>query len=181
MKKTTNKFLMLIWFAFLIIMVTSLMASVVSCKAKPIEKTHTLERITQTKLDSTTVIAVSRAIQDSLLIQINKIKSAKPECDSLINNEIKNTLQRLNNIKKSGNNEFGIFYDALKNQVIVYANIKESIEKDTRVLKALLEQNKEFKTQTIEVKVYPKWLVYLAILGGLFILFIGFRFSKIFM
>jgi hypothetical protein len=168
------------WFTMLLLL---LLASVVivGCKSKPIEQKHTIEKVIETKYDSTSVIQVSKAIQDSLFIKINEIKTIKPECDSITNAEIKKVLQRLNSIKKSGNNEFGVFYDALENQLVIYANLKESIDRDTRVLKGLLEQNKELKSETVEVKVYPKWLLVLSFIGVLFILFLAWRFSKIFM
>mgnify|MGYP006204457503 CR=1 FL=1 len=140
-----------------------------------------IEKTIETKIDSVSTIKISKAIQDSLLIKINEIRTAKPECDSITNAEIKNVLQRLNNVKKSGNNEFGVFYDQIKNEVVIYANIKEQIERDTAVLKAMLSEFKEMKQETKIVEVYPKWLVILAILGGLFIIFLGWRFSKIFM
>lgn len=168
------------WFVFLFILAATSFLFV-GCKAKPVETKHTIEKTIETKIDSVSTIKISKAIQDSLLIKINEIRTAKPECDSITNAEIKNALQRLNNVKKSGNNEFGVFYDQIKNEVVIYANIKEQIERDTAVLKEMLSDFKEMKQETIVKKVYPRWLVILAILGGLFIIFLGWRFSKIFM
>lgn len=167
------------WFAFLLLLASTSFLFV-GCKATPAETKHTIEKTIETKIDSVSTIKISKAIQDSLLIKINEIRTAKPECDSITNAEIKNVLQRLNNAKKSGNNEFGVFYDQIKNEVVIYANIKEQIERDTAVLKAMLSDFKEMKQETIVKKVYPRWLVILAILGGLFILFLGWRISKIF-
>jgi len=164
------------WFSMLLILLVSSFL-VVSCKAKQQpQNTHTIEKTIETKLDSVSTIKISQAIQDSLILKINQIKTAKPECDSITNAEIKNVLQRLNNVKKSGNNEFGILYDELKNEIVIYANIKEAIEKDTKILKSLISDLKNSKSEIIIQEVYPKWLVWLAVIGGLSIAFIIYRF-----
>lgn len=168
------------WFTMLLILL-AVSFLVISCKAKPQpQNTHTIEKTIETKLDSVSTIKISKAIQDSLILKISQIKTAKPECDSITNAEIKHVLQRLNNVKKSGNNEFGIFFDELKNELVIYADIKEAIEKDTKILKSLISDLKNSKSETIVKEVYPKWLVWLAIVGGLSIAYILYRFSKIF-
>jgi len=54
-----------------------------SCATKPIQNTHTIERIIEHHTDSVKTTAVNKAIIDSLIIQIAKVKTAKPECDSI--------------------------------------------------------------------------------------------------
>lgn len=84
------------------------------CKAKPIESNHTIETVLSQKKDSVKSIVINGAINDTLKIQVSKVQTAKPECDSITKAELERVLKLLNTRKKSGDNESGIYYDSLQ-------------------------------------------------------------------
>jgi hypothetical protein len=157
-----------------------LFVSLVSCKSRQIANTHTIERITEVKKDSTSVKEISKAINDSLFLKIAAIKSAKPECDSLINIEIKNLLKRIESHKKSGDNALGFYFDELNNMLVAYGSMQETMNERVNTLSAKNNSKKDLEVKPIQVKYTPKWIKILAILGGLFLLFLGWRFYRIF-
>lgn len=167
MKKTSLRY----WFAMLLIL---LLASffVVSCKAKKQpETTHTIERIIEMRNDTISQKEISKAITDSLFLKIQEIKSSKPECDSIINAEIKKLLQQIASKKQSGDNQLGFYYDELNNMLVAYGSISESINEKLKILESLKDKEKDKKVVEIPVEYIPKWVKYLAWIGGIFISF----------
>jgi len=155
-------------------------AIIFSCEAKKTENTHTIEKIIERQKDSVSTKEISQAITDSLFFKISKIKSTNPACDSLINIEIKKMLQQIATSKKSGANELGFYYDSIKNQLVAYGKINASLNEKIAVLKTATNSNKSVEIKNVPIKYIPKWVKILAWLGGLFMLFLLWRFYRIF-
>lgn len=149
------------------------------CKSKPIESTHAIERIIEHHTDSVKVKQVNKAILDSLIIQIGKVKTAKPECDSIAQATLEQVLKQLNSRKKSGDNEAGIYYDEIKKMLVAYQKIGETSSDYTKILAVIKELEKDKEVTKIPVKYIPWWVKYLAYLGVAFIVFLAWRLSKI--
>lgn len=147
---------------------------------KPIESTHTIERIIETKTDSSKVIEVNKAIIDSLIIAIAKVKTAKPECDSITQATLDNVLAQLNSRKKSGDNEAGIYYDKLKKILVVYMKSAETKNETTATNKQNTNSQTEKKVVLVPVKYIPLWVKILAWIGGLTIVFVIWIIARIF-
>lgn len=62
---------------------------------------------------------INKAIIDSLTIALGKVKTPKPECDSVCQIAINNVLARLNIKKKSGDNSYHIRYDPETNTLYI--------------------------------------------------------------
>lgn len=123
-------------------------------------------------------ITKNQPIIDSLKVLISQVKTGKPECDSITNAKIEELLSRLNNQKTSGNNSFGAYYDKLKSELVIYANIaatqdEKLTELETKLLSEI-QKSKEVKP----VKYVPKEVKILAFFGLLAILFILYKILK---
>lgn len=161
MKKAISYFFLLL----MILLISSIL--LISCKAKPIaQDTHT--EILKQK-DTTSHIKItdnSKAIIDSLSIVIGKIKTAKPECDSVTQIAIDNLLQTLNTSKQSGDNGYNLKYNQLLKRldlVIKIGATKNEITKDYKSKNVFYDR---FITKTISLKQrLPKWQLYLMIIG----------------
>lgn len=123
-------------------------------------------------------IVKTQAIIDSLKIAIFRVKTNRPECDSIANQKIDELLQRLNSKKTSGNNNFGVYFDELKRELVAYANVGETQSEKIKELenKLLSEINK--KQETKPVQYIPEWVKYLALFGLLTILYIFYKIYK---
>ncbi len=137
-----------------------------SCGKKPIESTHTIERIITNHRDSIVNREVSKAIQDSLFVAIGNIKTSKPECDSITNAKIQELLRQISSMKKSGNNELGFYYDEINKRLVAYGKISESIDEKIQLLNNLIDKTNDKEVKEIPVKYIPKWVQILAWLGG---------------
>ncbi|WP_130736742.1 hypothetical protein [Flavobacterium sp. J27] len=166
------------YFVFFLFMVLS---CIVSCKSKqPVKEIHTVEKTIEKQKDSTSVTKISNAIIDSLKVKIAEIKTAKPECDSITNAKIQELLSQIEVSKTSGDNEIGFYYDQIKKMLVAYAKTGQSTNKETNTNNVTKETEKDNLIKEIPVQFTPKWVKILAGLGVLFIIFLVWRFSKIF-
>jgi hypothetical protein len=151
-----------------------------SCAPKPIQSTHTIERIIEHHTDSVKTTAINKAIIDSLMIQIAKVKTAKPECDSITQATVDQLLSQLNNRKKSGDNEAGIYYDKLKKMLVIWQKMAQT-QNETL---AINKENKDTKAEQLIIKVpvkyIPLWVKILAWIGFGFLLYVVWRIVRIF-
>jgi biopolymer transport protein ExbD len=150
------------------------------CKAKPMENTHEVETVIASKKDSVKTTVISGAINDTLKIQLPKIQTAKPECDSITKAELQRVLQLLNSRKKSGDNEAGIYYDSLRNQIIAWQKIAQTKNVSTATNKEYIYLKGDKQIKYISVKYIPLWVKILASIGAMTLLFIVYRISRIF-
>lgn len=151
-----------------------------SCATKPIESTHTIERIIEHHTDSVKTTAINKAIIDSLIIQIAKVKTAKPECDSITQATIDQLLKQLNSRKKSGDNEVGIYYDDLKKAIITWNKIAQTQSVNTAVNNQNITANTEKEIVKVPVKYIPLWVKILAWIGFGFLVYAVWRIARIF-
>lgn len=116
-------------------------------------------------------IIKNQAIIDSLKISIGEIKTSKPECDSITQAAIKELLNRLNTKKISGNNSFGAYYDTLKNEIVMYANIAATQNEKIKELEWKLSRKEQITNETKPLKYIPKEVKVLAFFGLLLLLY----------
>lgn len=166
------------YFGFILFVALSVVVS--SCKAKPVKEIHTIEKTIEKQKDSTSVTEISNAIIDSLKVKIAEIKTAKPECDSITNANIQELLSQIETSKTSGNNEIGFYYDQIKKMLVAYAKTGQSTNKETNTNNVNKEIEKDIQIKQIPVRYTPNWIKWLAGFGALFIIFLAWRFSKIF-
>lgn len=150
------------------------------CASKPIESNRTIETVINHKKDSIKTTVINNAINDTLKIQIPKIQTAKPECDSITKAEVQRVLQLLNSSKKSGDNEAGIYYDSLKNQIIAWQKIAQTKNETTATNKEYVYLKGDASIKHVPVKYIPFWVKVLAYLGGAFVVFLFWRIGRIF-
>jgi hypothetical protein len=158
-----------------------------SCASKaPTETNKTVENITEQKTAFEQFTEVNKAISDSLIVKIPIVKTAKPECDSITQNELNRVLGLLNSYKKSGQNEASVKYDPIKSEITVWQKIPETKNQISNTNKS---QNKILKEKIyIKIPVYvpkpvkytPFWVKILAWIGGLTLGYIGWRIARIF-
>lgn len=127
---------------------------------------------------STKELKKTEAIIDSLKILIGEIKTAKPECDSITQAKISELLSRLNNHKSSGNNSFGSYYDKLKNELVIYANIAATQNERISDLQSKLISESQKSKEIKPIKYIPKEVKILAFLGLLLLLYLLFKILK---
>lgn len=150
------------------------------CSSKKTIPTHTIERIVERKTDSVKTTEISQAILDSLIVKVVKVKTAKPECDSITQATLDQVLRQLNSYKKSGSNEASVRYDEALGQIVVLLKQAQTKSQIIATNKLEKEKEKEVKPITIREKYIPQWVKILAFIGGLAILFLGWRIGRIF-
>ncbi|MDL2143577.1 hypothetical protein QQY79_13685 [Flavobacterium tructae] len=165
---------------FCILLCCALFTALHSCKAKPIESNHTIETVLSQKKDSVKSIVINGEINDTLKIQVPKVQTVKPECDSVTKAELERILKLLNSSKKSGYNESGIYYDSLKNQILAWQRIAQTKNENTVANKEKIYIKGDKLIKYIPVKYIPFWVKILACLGVLFVLFLCWRIARIF-
>lgn len=150
------------------------------CKSSQPVATKTIENIKkevfQSNKEKETI--KNQAIIDSLKILIGKVKTSRPECDSITNAKIIELLQRLNTKKQSGNNSFGIYFDELKNELVAYANIAETQNQKIIELQNHLIEEKQKNQQVKPVKYIPPHLQKLAAIGVIALLYLLYKILK---
>lgn len=189
-QEPNNKLPFIYWYLFLFLLVA--LTTLTSCKAKALKNTHTIEKTIETNNDSKTKIEIvkdtstkietNKAVLDSVFIAVSDVKTSNKDCDSLVNVEVRKALKRLETKKKSGLNEYGVFYDELNNKLIFYVTIGETQNttiaknktenKSTEKNKATFEKKSENKVTEIPVKYIPKWVQVFAFIGFLFVAYI---------
>jgi hypothetical protein len=157
----------------------SLGCTLFCCASKGVAPTHTIERVIEHRSDSVKVTEVNKAIIDSLIVRVSKVRTAKPECDSITQVALNQALRQLNSYKKSGNNEASVHYDEKLKQIVVLLKQAETKNQITTTSKVEKEKEKEVKPIVITEKYIPKWVKILAFIGGLTVLFLGWRFGRI--
>ncbi len=162
----------------LIILVFLLFSITISCGRKPMQSTHTIERIIERQKDSIVNKEISKAIIDSLFVKIGQVKTAKPDCDSIANAEIQKLLRQIATLKKSGNNELGFYYDERNKMLVAYGKLDQSI-KELRKLTETNNTNTNDKEKTeIPVQYIPTWVKWLAVFGCISLLVFLVQLSK---
>lgn len=183
MKLDLNKILITFGFAIII----SAIIVMTSCKAnKPISefkqevKSDSLREEIKTNKETVKSLPISditRYFIPTISTNISK------GCDSVCNEKLLEVIKQFNRTIESGNNRFSLLYDENSRYLIATAEMEQTV---SMLQDSIFKLNKTKSKVTsakeiVEVKVYPKWLVYLAIMGGLFIVFLAYRFSRIFM
>jgi hypothetical protein len=143
-----------------------------SCgSGKPITSTQNKESVSITDTSKDSVVIKNLAIMDSLKVAIEKVTTTRPECDSLTNAKIEEILSKINTKKASGENGYGFYFDKLKRELVAYAKMgetkNEKIQNNYSTQKTIVEK----ETIKIPVKYTPKWLTYLAWLGGILLVY----------
>lgn len=152
----------------------------IGCRSSQPIVTSQQEQIKKEVLTATSTkeLEKSGAIIDSLKILIGEIKTAKPECDSITHAKISELLSRLNNHKSSGNNSFGSYYDKLKNELVIYANIAATQNERISDLQSKLISESQKSKEIKPIKYIPKEVKILAFLGLLLLLYLLFKILK---
>lgn len=169
----SNKLQISILFVFLSI-------AIIGCKAKPIISTNTKETEKTSEIIKVKTTDNNLAVIDSLKILIQKVKTSKPECDSITNAKIDELMLQINSKKISGDNSFGIYYDKLRKELIAYAKIGATKTEVTSNHNYKTEILKEVSVKEIPVRYVPKWIQILAYIGAGAIAFGVFRIVKMF-
>lgn len=160
----------------LVFMLTLLMNG---CASKPLEKTHTIEHVVTYRTDSLKVTVVNQAVLDSLFVQFSKVKTLKPECDSIAQLAFDQILVQLNSKKKSGQNEMGIYYDTIKKMIVGWQKMAQTQNEKTTSNKTTNAVNLEKEKVQVPVKYIPFWVKILAILGGITLGVLVWRVAKV--
>lgn len=171
--KLFMKVILIIVSAFIFVM------SVFGCASKPIENTHTIERIIEHRTDSVKTTQVNAAILDSLIIQIAKVKTAKPECDSITQATLDQVLKQLNTSKKSGNNEAKIYYDDFLKELVIILKQAETKTENTATIKKDTATSKDKEIVKVPVKYIPWWVKCLAYWGAVCLLYLAWKIYSI--
>ena len=181
MKKEPLKY----WFLMLLILLVASF-SVVSCKAKKptIEQDTNVKDSSNYRLETDYKKEVNKAVADSIAKFLPTIKTGDVNCDSICNEKCNELLEQANFYKQSGDNNYKLYFDKEKRLLSFVANLEETISE----LKSKVEIKERFfvktRTKTITItKEVPKPVNkfgFLDLMGVLFLLFLGWRISKIF-
>ncbi|MFK8284648.1 hypothetical protein ACF3OE_00600 [Capnocytophaga canis] len=129
-------------------------------------------------INDTIYIVKNQRVTDTIFMSVPEPKTNDKKCDSLCQNEVQRLLKQLNTKKKSGNNEYGFYYDAYKNALVAYALLDSTFTQykskhtDNQITKS--ETKTIFKTE----KYVPFWVEILAWIGAISLIYIGFKIKK---
>ena len=157
----------------------------ISCRSKKMTESKTIQIKSDSLIQDTSVkkvVEISKSVNDSSAMYLPNLETGQgKDCDSLCNEKYRNALKSINFYKKSGENSYKMFYDEKSQLWYTIANMQETINTKTDSISKLQQKqhSKKEMVRVIEKKVYPKWLLALAFLGVLFVVFLGYRFSLI--
>lgn len=168
-------------FAFLLVLAfTSFF--IIGCKSKQTTTENNTKDSIFNSVATNTKTEISKAIEDSISKFIPVTKTGVKDCDSICDEKVTDLLQQLNFSKTSGNNSYKLLYDKHKRLLSFVAKQEQTINQ-LKTKKEVKERH-FLKTKTITVtKEVPKPVNrfgFLDLMGVLFLLFLGWRFSKIF-
>lgn len=131
--------------------------------------------------DKTTI---SQAVEDSILKKIPFIKTGVKDCDSICNEKVDDLLEQLDFYKKSGDNLQQMYYNREKRLLTINTKLQETVSQLKDSVKVEEKKFKKTITKTITITKRERYIPFLVkVLAGLgvaFLIFIGWRFSKIF-
>lgn len=174
------------WFVFLFLLATTSFLFV-GCGSK---KSISENKEENTKETNNTFVAtndkttISQAVEDSILKKIPFIKTGVKDCDSICNEKVDDLLEQLDFYKKSGDNLQQMYYNRVGRYLTINMKLQETI---SQLKDSVRVEEKHFtktitKTITVtkRVRYIPFVIKVLAGLGVAFLIFLGWRFSKIF-
>lgn len=141
---------------------------IISCRTHKVAQQST--SIFQ-KTKDTIYIERTLPVHDTLYITVPSIRTTRPECDSLCQQQLQNTLAQLATAKTAGANSYGVYYDKYRQQLVMYQNLKEQYN---------TYRSHQEKTQTSLFKLQPVpyipiWAKILAGIGVLVIIYICYK------
>lgn len=120
------------------------------------------------KIETNKITEVSKAIIDCTKTNIPVIKTnVSKDCDSVCNLRVDEILRNFNSYKKSGANKYRLLYNEKERYLLSIAEMEQIINQQNDSISSLNNIKSETKTtvKEIPVKVYPKWLLFLALIG----------------
>ena len=174
-----NFFNYLYFLLTLLLLAVMICCTFVGCSPKIINQKQTENVVILKRSDSVVTASISLPINDTVFIQIPVVRTLKPDCDSLIASELDQALSKLNYRKQSGNNTAGIFYDKYKKLLVQYQKTGESKQENKAVSKTKYVTITKIKTVEKPIKYIPKWIIVLAGIGVVSMVYIGYRISRI--
>ena len=124
----------------------------------------------------TLIITHTLPIHDTLYIPIAPPHTGNNQCDTLCQQQLQQLLERLNTTKHSGQNNYGIYYDKYRQQLILYQNLQQQ-------LNTYKSHNQQIHTSLYKmqpVPYVPTWIKILAGIGILVVIYICYRISRFF-
>lgn len=168
------------WF----VTILALLIVIVSCKSKKptIEQDTNVKDSSNYRLETDYKKEVNKAIADSIAKFLPTIKTGDTNCDSICNEKCNELLEQANFYKKSGDNNYKLYFDKEKRLLSFVANLQETISELKRKQEAKARFFTKTKTITItKTETYtPFWVKILAWIGGITSLFLAYRFGRIF-
>ncbi|WP_314201251.1 hypothetical protein [Capnocytophaga sputigena] len=151
-----------------------LLLALVSCKTHQPHTSH-YSHTSHTSHD-TLIITRTLPIHDTLYIPIAPPRTGNNQCDTLCQQQLQQLLERLNTAKHSGQNNYGIYYDKYRQQLILYQNLQQQ-------LNTYKSRNQQIHTSLYKmqpVPYVPTWIKILATIGILVVIYICYRISQFF-
>lgn len=156
--------------SFLLFMLLSVW--IIGCRTHKVAQQSTS---TFQKIKDTLYIERSNPVHDTLYITVPTIRTIRPECDSLCQQELQRTLAQLATAKQAGANSYGVYYDRYRQQLVLYQNLKEQY--DTYRSHQEQMQTSLFKLQPVPY--IPTWAKVLAGIGVLVIIYICYKITSL--
>lgn len=173
------------WFTMLLIL---LMASILlnSCKSKKpiIDQDTNVKDASRYEVATDHQLRVNKAVADSVAKILPTIKTGVKDCDSICNDKCNELLEQANFYKKSGENNYKLYFDKEKRLLSFVANLNETISE--LKIKTEKKEHHFVKTKTITITktitatYVPFFVKVLAWIGGIALLFLAWRFGRIF-
>ena len=92
----------------------SLLLSLLAVACKSVKETQQSQEVTQrTRIDSI-FVEKQVPVRDTVYINIPEIRTIKPECDSLCNEEVRKIMQQISVNRQQGEDSQGVYYNRYK-------------------------------------------------------------------
>lgn len=155
------------WFSFLILL-AAITVVPVACGKKPLPpETITTETNHKSNLFTSHETERNQAILDSFRLMIGKIKTTRPDCDSVCQQAVDQLLRQLNSVKASGDNGYKLKYDELKKQLDIVLKIAATQNTKEKVVDHKEDSKERIVVKPVRVEFIPDFWRYSAYFGWL--------------
>lgn len=155
-----------------------LFLSVLSCRSIQ-EVQHEKHHHFLQKTD-TIFIEKTRALSDTLFIQVPVIQTIDKKCDTLCQEEMQRLLAKLHTKSHQQGTQKGIYYDALKKQLVLYTQLQEEFSLYKSQHTNNLQVSDKQKIKEVPVSYVPLWAKIFSGIGAIALIYAIIRLSLYF-
>lgn len=157
-----------------ILLLFCIFMGVFSCRSSKTPQQHVEKAVIIQK--DTLIVEKIRSVHDTIFVQVPVVETPKKECDTLCQKQLQAVLQKMAFHRKSADTKAGFYFDKYKNQLVLYQQLQEQLN--------TYKSNNQTITKEVEVvksvPYTPKIILYMALFGGLCLVYFCYKWIRFF-